>query len=189
MILVGVISSPSMRLARKTLSESSTAAFTCCITWPIFISTTMTAFLPAHFSRDILNDLAMHDDWADILLCDTTSGASEPTVDIVSGSDELLLITTPESGSVMDMYGMIKILHQKLDNKMPRTRLIVNRTASREDGRRVASSVRGVMGRFLGKGIHYIGAIPVDPEIYIPVLDELKNQNIECIERFRDIEK
>lgn len=121
--------------------------------------------MPAHFSRDILNDLSMHDDWADIVLCDTTSGASEPTIDIVSNSDELLLITTPESSSVMDLYGMIKILHKKLGNQMPRTRLIVNRIESREDGRRVAASVRGVMGRFLGKGIHFIGAIPIDPEI------------------------
>jgi len=29
--------------------------------------------------------------------------------------------------------------------------------------------------------------IPVDPEIYMPVLDELKKQNIECVERFEDM--
>lgn len=121
--------------------------------------------LPVHFSQDIVKDLSMHDDWADVLLCDTTSGVSAPTVDIVSNSDELLLVTTPESGSVMDMYGMIKFLYQKLGSKMPRMRLIVNRVASRRDGRRVAASLRGVMGRFLGKGIHCIGTIPFDSEI------------------------
>lgn len=40
-----------------------------------------------------------------------------------------------------------------------------------------------LQGKIQEKGVK----IPVDPEIYLPVLDELKNQNIECVERFEDM--
>jgi len=40
-----------------------------------------------------------------------------------------------------------------------------------------------LQGKIQEKGVK----IPVEPEIYIPVLDELGKQNIECIERFEDM--
>ena len=121
--------------------------------------------IPRDFSRDIIRDLAMYSDWSDIMMCDTTSGASSPTMDVILNCDDLIMITTPETASVMDLYSMIKVVHQKMGDEIPRLRLIVNRTNSRDEGRRIASSLRGVIGRFLGKGIHFMGAIPSDPEV------------------------
>ena len=121
--------------------------------------------LPGNFSNGIIRDLAMHDNWADILFCDTTSGISEPTVDIIQSSDEMILITTPETASVIDLFAMIKFLHQKLGDNIPRMRFVVNRVTSRDEGRKVAASLRSVIGRYLGKGIHYMGAIPADPQV------------------------
>lgn len=115
---------------------------------------------PSNFARDLVPDIAMHDDWADIVLCDTASGVSAPTVDVISCCDEIILITTPETGSVMDLYGMIKFLHGKFGKNLPRLNLVVNRSASRADGRRVAKSIRDVTGRFLGQGLNFLGQIP-----------------------------
>jgi len=57
---------------------------------------------------------------------------------------------------------------------------------SRTVGLPAAIAVKLILhGEIQEKGVK----IPVDPEIYLPVLDELKNQNIECVERFRDIPK
>jgi flagellar biosynthesis protein FlhG len=116
-------------------------------------------------TRALIPDLAMHNDWADILICDTTSGVGNPTMDIISGCDELLLVTTPETGSVMDLYGMIKFISGKLDQSAPRMRLIVNRIRNRNEGKRVASSLRATTGRFLGKGLNILGFVYSDPAV------------------------
>lgn len=121
--------------------------------------------LSGNFSNGIIQDLAMHDNWADILLCDTTSGISEPTIDIIRNSDEMILVTTPETASIIDLFAMIKFISQKPGIDIPRMRFIVNRVSSRAEGRKVAASLRGVIGRYLGRGIHYIGAIPADPQV------------------------
>ncbi|OPX24367.1 MAG: saccharopine dehydrogenase [Candidatus Cloacimonas sp. 4484_140] len=55
---------------------------------------------------------------------------------------------------------------------------------SRTVGLPAAIAVKLILqGKIQEKGVK----IPVDPEIYIPVLDELKKQNIECVERFEDM--
>ena len=55
---------------------------------------------------------------------------------------------------------------------------------SRTVGLPAAIAVRMILqGKIQEKGVK----IPVEPEIYIPVLDELKKQNIECVERFEDM--
>ena len=55
---------------------------------------------------------------------------------------------------------------------------------SRTVGLPAAIAVKLILeGKIQEKGVK----IPVDPEIYLPVLDELKNQNIECVERFEDM--
>lgn len=116
-------------------------------------------------TRALIPDLAMHNDWTDILIADTTSGVSSPTVDVLCASNNIILVTTPETGSVMDLYGMIKFLHSKFKDATPRIRLIVNRVQNRNDGKRVAASLRSTTGRFLGRGIHILGFIPSDPAI------------------------
>ena len=55
---------------------------------------------------------------------------------------------------------------------------------SRTVGLPAAIAVKLILqGKIQEKGVK----IPVDPEIYIPVLDELKKQNIECVERLEDM--
>ncbi len=55
---------------------------------------------------------------------------------------------------------------------------------SRTVGLPAAIAVKLILeGKIQEKGVK----IPVNPEIYLPVLDELKNQNIECVERFEDM--
>lgn len=55
---------------------------------------------------------------------------------------------------------------------------------SRTVGLPAAIAVKLILeGKIQEKGVK----IPVDPEIYLPVLEELKNQNIECVERFEDM--
>ena len=121
--------------------------------------------IPGNFAKEIIPDLALYDNWSDLLICDTSSGVSSPTMDVISNCDELLLITTPETGSVMDLYGMVKFLFEKFKGKTPRMRLIVNRVANRNDGKRVAISLRATVGRFLGKGLNILGFIPSDPAV------------------------
>jgi len=121
--------------------------------------------VPDNRIKELIPDIAMHDDWADFLVCDTTSGIGRPTYDILASSTDVLLITTPESASVMDLYSVIKYVSSHLEDRAPRMHVIINRLATRDEGRRVAASLRGVTGRFLGKGLNCIGMIPSDRDV------------------------
>lgn len=121
--------------------------------------------VPENRIKELIPDIAMHDDWADFLVCDTTSGIARPTYDILTSSSDILLITTPESASVMDLYGVIKYIVRHLGDRSPRMHVIINRINTRDEGRRVAASLRSVTGRFLGKGLNCIGMIPSDSDV------------------------
>jgi len=122
-------------------------------------------FVSSRKITELVPDIALHDDWADLIVCDTTTGAGQPTLDIISSSNEIVLVTTPETASVMDLYGMIKVISGNDSAQRPRMRLIINRIREREEGRRIAASLRGVTGRFLGKGLDCTGFLPSDNDV------------------------
>ena len=122
-------------------------------------------FVSSRKITELIPDIALHDDWADLIVCDTTTGAGQSTMDIVFSSNEIVLVTTPETASVMDLYGMIKVISGNESAQRPRMRLIINRIKEREEGRRIAASLRSVTGRFLGKGLDCTGFIPSDDDV------------------------
>jgi len=53
-----------------------------------------------------------YEDIADIVLVDTRAGLSDNTMQFLLMADEVILVTTPEPPSIMDSYGVVKILAQ-----------------------------------------------------------------------------
>jgi flagellar biosynthesis protein FlhG len=109
--------------------------------------------------RRLLSQLAMLGRHADVVVIDAGNGEGELPRRFWRAADDVLLVTTPESMSVMDAYATIKALRPVKD--APRLWLAVNRAtaAQAEDvHRRIDQSCR----RFLEASIGLLGSVVED---------------------------
>ena len=108
-----------------------------------------------------LQSLGRH---ADMVLMDVGSASAPTTHRFWLTADEVVLVTTPDSVSVMDCYATFK--SAVTSGTAPAdVRLICNKAATREEAddvyRRIEQSVR----RFLGHRVSWLGYIPHDPAV------------------------
>ncbi|MHB8954928.1 MAG: MinD/ParA family ATP-binding protein [Pirellulaceae bacterium] len=101
---------------------------------------------------------------ADLVLIDVGSASAETVQRFWQGADEGVLITTPDSVSVMDCYATLKAA--LAGGAAPDTlRLIVNQVQDPlqeiDVHRRIDQSAR----RFLQREIGLLGSVPLDPEV------------------------
>ncbi len=110
----------------------------------------------------------------DILIVDTGAGISNQVLDFVVSSPEILLVTTPEPGSITDSYSLLKAVYASdtFNRSSQRIRLIANRVASREEGDAVYRKLSSVTGKFLGGSIESLGMIPYDQALEKAVLSQ-----------------
>ena len=97
---------------------------------------------------------------ADIVLVDTGNGSSETTRRVWMAADEVTVVTTPDSVSVMDSYATIKkIVGVGADPAM--IHVVVNNADVRE-ATEVFRRIRQSCRRFLGKETGFLGCVPRD---------------------------
>ncbi len=89
---------------------------------------------------------------------DTGAGISSAALAPLRRADLVLLTTTPEPAALADAYALFKILHR--EGLAGRTRLVVNRAASREEAMLTATRIRKVAQRFLGVRPSFLGWLP-----------------------------
>jgi flagellar biosynthesis protein FlhG len=108
----------------------------------------------------------------DAILFDAGAGVGDVVLLFANLADEILLVVTPESTSMMDAYATIKILYQL--HKRNEFLLVVNQTnpdCSRRIGTTVANHLQNVASKFLGSSqkspvqVKLIGSIPQDPVV------------------------
>jgi flagellar biosynthesis protein FlhG len=95
-----------------------------------------------------VENMALLDKIADIIIVDTGAGLSENVMSFVMAADEVLLITTPEPTSITDAYALIKMMSNR--DKSKKIRLIVNRTESSNEANDVLNKLVLVADKFLG---------------------------------------
>jgi len=110
------------------------------------------------------------DDYADIILIDTSAGISQNVLGFVLASDEAIVVTTPEPTAIRDAYGIIKAI--ALENKDAKIRLIVNMAANPQEAEDVASRIEMVARQFLDIGLDKLGYILRDPAVPESVLKQ-----------------
>lgn len=99
----------------------------------------------------------------DVMLVDTAPGISDPVVDIATGADEALVITTPEPTSLTDAYAFVKVALARNPNAS--LRLVVNMTTDRKQAEEVANGFARVTQRFLGRHIGLAGFVCSDTKV------------------------
>ena len=129
----------------------------------------------------ILTQLDLLIDSADILFIDTAAGISSNVMDFNATAQEVVVVVSPEPTSITDAYALMKVLSLKYSGKA--CKLIVNMVKRPEEGREVFRQLRLVTDRFLDISIEYLGYVLFDDK----VTKGVKNQKI-VSELFPDTE-
>ncbi len=99
---------------------------------------------------------------ADMVLMDVGSASAETVHRFWYAADEVVLVTTPDSVSVMDCYATVKAAIGS--GAAPEgIRLIVNKTSSAEEAVDVHHRIEQSAQRFLGRQLPALGSVPHDP--------------------------
>ncbi len=110
-----------------------------------------------------VENMAMLDKLADIIIVDTGAGLSENVMSFVTAADEVLLVTTPEPTSITDAYALIKMVSNRDRTKV--IRVIVNRSESSSEANDVLNKLVLVADKFLGIRLEPAGYILHDESV------------------------
>lgn len=100
---------------------------------------------------------------ADIIILDTMAGIGHNVLSFVAAAEEVLLVTTPEPSAIVDAYAMLKTIHKYREDAV--IRLVVNMVANQAQAQAVATKLKGVSQRYLGRNLSYLGFLPRDPHV------------------------
>ncbi|MGQ9512494.1 MinD/ParA family protein [Thermodesulfitimonas sp.] len=96
----------------------------------------------------------------DFVLVDTGAGISRNVLGFVAAAEEVVVVITPEPTSLMDAYGLIKVLARfQLHTE---ARLVVNRARNEKEAHQAAQRLQTVCSKFLGFHLSYLGEILED---------------------------
>ncbi|MCI7476751.1 MAG: MinD/ParA family protein [Selenomonadales bacterium] len=108
----------------------------------------------------LFQKLAGCDEWADIILVDTSAGIGQNVRDFITAADEVVLITTPEPTAITDAYAMIKA-YSTLSSKN-NLKLVVNRVFDEKESKEVIGSLSQTARKFLNTRVDCVGYILED---------------------------
>jgi flagellar biosynthesis protein FlhG len=96
----------------------------------------------------------------EIVVIDTSPGISESVSSILAFADEVMVVTTPEPTSITDSYAAMKVLVSKLPDAQ--ITLVANCCSSPAQAGAVASGLKNVCERFLGRSFQRYEYLPSD---------------------------
>ena len=104
-----------------------------------------------------LKSLGRHAEW---VLLDAGRGSPEVARRFWQAADDVLLIATPDSATVMDAYASFKSL--LVDSVQSRLRLVVNQATDAVEAQDVHLRIDQSCRRFLGREVRLAGHVPAD---------------------------
>jgi flagellar biosynthesis protein FlhG len=113
--------------------------------------------------KNVLKGLEELQASVDFIIIDTMAGIGQNAVAFAAAADEVLLVSTPEPSSIVDVYAMIKTIHGQRPDAV--FRLIVNMVANEKQADAVAKKLNGVCQQYLGRTLSYLGHVPRDPHV------------------------
>lgn len=110
----------------------------------------------AQLERFIQN-MALLDKIADVILVDTGAGLNENVLSFVMAADEVILVTTPEPTSITDAYALIKVISNRDKNKV--IKVLINKTDSPAEAEDILKKLSLVCERFLSVKLNPLGYV------------------------------
>lgn len=110
-----------------------------------------------------VDNIALLDKIADIILIDTGAGLSENVMSFILAADEVLLVTTPEPTSITDAYALIKMVSNRDRGK--KIKVLVNKAESPAEAKDISNKLLLVADKFLGITLEPLGYITNDDAV------------------------
>lgn len=99
----------------------------------------------------------------DFLLIDTAAGIADNVLDMLTGSERVLIVTSPEPTAVVDAYALIKVL-TKVDARKE-IGVLVNDARDAEEAAIVFRQLEVAAMRFLNRRVQSFGFVAHDPAV------------------------
>ena len=110
-----------------------------------------------------INDLVSFASEYDVLIFDCAAGIDSAVTSFIAAAPQTIIVATPQPTSVMDVYALMKIIHQ--DRLSKNVGLVVNMADSGDHGKRVAAALGRVSERYLSKPMDLLGVVTSSPNI------------------------
>ncbi len=109
---------------------------------------------------ELVKKLREDADLADIVFIDTGGGITDNIIEFLMLADEVILVTTPEPTSIMDSYGVVKILAQEKEESI--VHLLVNMAEDQADALHVSSTMKMITKQLINVTLEDLGWIGSD---------------------------
>ncbi len=118
--------------------------------------------------NNLLQGFSKIGQYYDVIVVDTGAGLANNVINFILGSDEVILISTPEPTSITDAYGVIKVISN--NDKQKKINLIINQMQSQQEGERVSNRLITTAREFLGIDVNLLGLLPYDEQVIRSVM-------------------
>ncbi|MGI6370641.1 MAG: P-loop NTPase [Candidatus Kapaibacterium sp.] len=116
---------------------------------------------------DLYQELLLNTDY-DYILVDTAAGISKNLVEFCSFSNKISVVITDEPTSILDGYGLIKILQSYVDTA--KIDLILNNIIDDEDAKDISNKINQATNHFLNLEFNILGVIPYNRAVRQSIL-------------------
>lgn len=106
----------------------------------------------------------------DVIIIDSSSGASDAAIELFKSSDNTVIVTTPEPTAVLDAYVMLKILAS--NNKHTSAKIVINKCKDESEATATAEKLIKAVNHFMNFTPAIIGYVPDDPSVNKSVSDQ-----------------
>lgn len=96
----------------------------------------------------------------DLVLIDTGAGIAMNSLALAGAAQHVLLVATPDPTSMVDAYGFVKVLSSRAGVRD--VHLVANMVRDAAEGELLYQRLAGLLDRFLGVGLHMLGAVVAD---------------------------
>jgi flagellar biosynthesis protein FlhG len=107
--------------------------------------------------------LAQLEQGQDMIVLDTGAGISPAVVELASGADEVIVVTTPEPTAITDAYAAIKVITHR--HPAVKIFLLVNQARTAEEAGEVARKIQLVVENYLALSVESLGYLPLDANV------------------------
>jgi flagellar biosynthesis protein FlhG len=104
----------------------------------------------------------LNDDF-DYLIVDTAAGISSGVLSFLQAAHHVVVVVLDEPSSITDAYAMIKVMRRDYD--VENIWVLSNMVDSLPHGKQLFEKLNRVAEQFLGRGVNYLDAIPLDRRI------------------------
>jgi len=119
--------------------------------------------------RRLIQGLRSMGSHADVVILDVGSGSGVVQQRFWHAADEIIIVTTPDTVSIMDAYAAIKSLLN--DGPPVPVSVVVNQVVDHDLAHEVHLRIQRSCRRFLGRDVRHLGHVPLDPRLSLAAHD------------------